>query len=185
MISVISDALHGQMRPEWTIASEREINFPQRLFFTGYAQGNPRQGETVEDAKNRLMRDAQGLLSEGIRVNVRSQSLSRTISATTNNSNSFDAVFASDVQTASDIEIVGIRSEPAFYDQTAGIIHAFAHVSRSELSGYYRSNLRGQFSDISITVKRDKHINPCAGIWCFISENTKYWRIQFFKGKMA
>jgi len=151
-----SIVLYGQ--PHWTVASEREVNYPQKTFFTGYAQGNLRQNETVEDAKNRLMREAQGLLSESIRINVRSQTASRTVSTTVNNRDRFDAVFESDVQTASDIEIVGIRSEPPYYDKATGIVYAFAHVSRQELSNYYKSNLAMNLTQVEGLLQTAKNL---------------------------
>jgi len=134
-LTTVSFALLGQGEPRraW------ELKFPSAAFFTGYAQGNVRQGESVEDAKIRLLKDAQSLLSENIRVTVRSQTTSRTVSTTTNNVQRFDAVFASDVQIISDIEIVGIRSEPPYYDSKTGIVHAFAYVNRHELANYYKS----------------------------------------------
>jgi len=136
-LSTVSFALHGQMKPMWTWALERETSYPSRFFFTGYAEGNIRQGETVENAKNRLSRDAQGLLSESIRVTVRSQATSHVVSTET----SFNATFQGTVQTESEIEIVGITSEPPYYDPETGIVYAFAYVSRPELAGYYKSNL--------------------------------------------
>jgi len=140
-LSTVSLVLSGQAIPRWTQQSERERSYPSRAFFTGYAQGVVRQGETVEDAKNRLLREAQGLLSENIRVTVRSQTELRTVSITTNNTQRFDATFASDVQTVSDIEIVGISSEPPYHDPATGVVHAFAYVNRDELASYYKSVL--------------------------------------------
>jgi len=136
-LSTVSFALHGQMKPMWTWAMERETSYPPRFFFTGYIEGNVQQGETVENAKNRLSRDAQGLLSESIRVTVRSQATSHTVST----EDRFSSIFRGTVQTESEVEIVGITSEPPFYDSETGIVYAFAYVSRPELAGYYKSNL--------------------------------------------
>jgi len=140
-LSTVSLALLGQGKPRWTQESERELDYPSRFFFTGYAQGNARAGETVEDAKNRLMRDAQGLLSESVRVTVRSHASSQTVSAMTNRTERIDAVFSSNVQTFADVEIVGIRSEPPYHDPATGVVHAFAYVSRNELAGFHKSNI--------------------------------------------
>ena len=144
----ISFALHGQMKPGWTWELEREENYPQKFFFTGYIEGNVRTGETEEDAKKRLLKDAQGLLSEKIRMTIKSQTVSQTISTTTNQTERFDAVFASNVQTASDVEIAGMRSEPPYYDKATGIVHAFVYVSRFELIGYHKGNIAVNIAQI-------------------------------------
>ena len=136
-LSMVSFALFGQMKPRWTLASEREENYPQRFFFTGYIEGNVHQDETVENAKIRLLKEAQGLLTEGIRVTVKSQATSRTVST----EDRFNAVYAATVQTATEVEIVGINSEAPYYDPGTGIVHAFAYVSRHELTGYYKGNV--------------------------------------------
>jgi len=141
LLSTFSVALLGQGKPRWIQQTERERSFPSKTFFTGYAQGNVRKDESVEDAKNRLLKDALGLLSENIRITVRSQTESRTVSTTTNNVQRFDAVFASDVQTVSDIELVGLRSEPPYYDSETAIIHAFVYVNRHDLASFYKSAL--------------------------------------------
>ena len=140
-LSTVSFALHGQMKPGWTWEPEREENYPQKLFFTGYIEGNIRAGETEEDAKKRLLKDAQGLLSEKIRVTIKSQTSSQTVSTTTNQTERLDASFASNVQTATDVEIAGIRSEPPYYDKATGIVYAFVYVNRYELTGYHKGNL--------------------------------------------
>ena len=137
ILVLVSFALQGQVKPSWTSASEREANYPQRFFFTGYIEGNVQRDETVEEAKNRLLKDAQGLLTDGIRVTIRSQSATRTVSTDTH----FNAVFEASVQTASEVEIAGINSEPTYHDSRTGIVYAFAYVSRHELAGYYKGNL--------------------------------------------
>ena len=137
LMVMVSFALHGQMKPDWTRVSEREVNYPQKNFFTGYIEGNVQQHETVEDAKIRLLQDARGLLSESIRVTVKSRAASHTVST----DERFNAVFTAEVQTATEVEIAGIHSEQPYHDPESGVIHAFVYVSREELAGYHKSNL--------------------------------------------
>ena len=141
LMSTVSLALSGQVKPSWTNASVRDADFPSRAFFTGFTQGTVRAGETVEEAKQRLLRDAQGLLTEGIRVTVRSEVASQTISTRTDQNEQIDAIFDATVETVADAEIVGINFEPPFHDPSSGIVYAFVWVNRFELIGYYRANL--------------------------------------------
>lgn len=141
ILSTFSLALFGQMKPHWIRGFDREDNYPQKFFFTGYIEGNVRQGETVADAKKRLLKDAQGLLTENIRVTVKSQTSLQTVSTRTNETERIDVVFASNVHTASEMEIVGIKTEPPYYDSETGIVHAFAYINRFELTGYHKSAL--------------------------------------------
>jgi hypothetical protein len=141
LLSSVTVVLLGQGKPYWTNVSVRENNYPQRSYFTGYIEGNVRTNETLEAAKSRLLKEAQGLLTESIRVTVTSRTSSQSVSTRTGQSEQLDAVFASSIQTVSDAEIAGIHSEPAYYDTETGVVYAFAYVNRFELTGYYKSNL--------------------------------------------
>ena len=136
-LSTVSFALYGQMKPRWTLASERELEYPQRFFFSGYTEGSVQSGETVEEAKNRLLKDAQGLLSGSIRIRITTDETLKTFST----DGSFNTIYESSVKTASELEIAGITSEPPYYDSRTGIIHAFSYVNRHELIGYYKGGL--------------------------------------------
>ena len=147
ILSLVSFALFGQMKPTWTNVSMREMNFPQNVFFTGYTQGTAHQNENVADATQRLLRDAQGLLVESIRVRVESATTSQTISTRINQNERITAEFSSNVQTTSVAEIAGMNTE-TFHDRETGLIHAFAHVNRFELIGFYRANLSMNLTQI-------------------------------------
>ena len=124
-------------KPSWTSSSERERSYPSQSFFTGYIEGNVRSGETVEEAKNRLLKDAQGSLSEKIRMTVKSE----TTSSTSSVKDRVDTEFSDKVQTSTDVEIVGIHSEASYHDTQTGIVYAFAYVNRSEFAGYHKASL--------------------------------------------
>ena len=141
LLSTVSLALCGQVKPSWTSAAMREISFPAGTFFTGYTQGEAWTGETIEAAKLRLLRDAQGLLAESIRMTISSRTAMQTVSTQTNRSERIDNVVDANVEIAADAEIAGMNSEPPFQDTETGIIHAFAYVNRFELSGYHKANL--------------------------------------------
>ena len=141
LLSLVSLALCGQVKPDWTSVAMREASYPSGTFFTGYSQGNVRAGETVQDAKQRLSRDAQGLLSESIRMRIISETTVRSQSTRANQSERLIGETVTTIETLADAEIAGINSEEPFHDTQTGIIHAFVWVNRFELSGYHRASL--------------------------------------------
>ncbi|MCL2416698.1 MAG: hypothetical protein FWD02_02020 [Bacteroidales bacterium] len=147
ILSLVSLALFGQVKPSWTNASMREINFPSNVFFTGYTQGTAHRGESIAEATQRLSRDAQGLLVESIRVRVESATTSQTISTQINQNERLTSEFISEVRTTTTAEVVGMNTE-TFHDRETGLIHAFAFVNRFELIGFYRANLSMNLTQI-------------------------------------
>jgi len=138
----------GQVeQPVWMGASTREATFPLNTFFTGLTQGDAHVGENINDAKQRLSKDAQGLLVESIRMRVESNTLSQTTSTQINQTEHLTAEFTANVQTTAEAEIVGVRTE-TFLDQRTGRIHAFAYVNRFELTGFYTANLSMNLTQI-------------------------------------
>ena len=164
----------GQGKPLWTWASEREDNYPQKFFFTGYIEGNVRVGESIDQAKNRLQKDAQALLSEEIRVTVKSQTVSQTVSTTTNQTERLDSKFMSNVQTVTVVEIAGMHSELPYYDKETGIVFAFAYVNKEELANYYKGNLNMNLlqaegllktaQDLEIAAEKVKALQQCEAV---------------------
>ena len=140
LLSTVSSALLGQMRPAWINPAMREMNFPPNVFFTGHSQGAMRVGETLETATQRLSRDAQGVLVESIRVRIESETTSQTASTRVGQNERLTAEFRSNIQATSVAEIVGMQTE-TFFDPETRQIHAFAFVNRFELIGFYRANL--------------------------------------------
>jgi hypothetical protein len=130
----------GQMGPRWVNASQREALYPATVYITGFAEGNARNGETLENAKKRLMKEAQGLLSESVRVQVESKTSSRNVSTRVNQTEQISADFEANVKTASKAEIVGAKTEN-YFDKDENIIYAFAYVNKYELAGYYKANI--------------------------------------------
>lgn len=157
VISALPLFLLGQ-KPVWTFSSERENNYPANLFYTGYMEGNVRAGETVEQAKNRALKDAQGMLSGKIRITIKTEATSSTNSVSSRQNERIDTEYRDKVQTATDVEIVGVHSEAPYYDASTGIVYAFAYVSRKELSNYYRSDINLILSQVEGALQTAKEL---------------------------
>jgi hypothetical protein len=141
LLSMISLLTTAQTTPRWMNDDGRESTYPAQTYFRGFATGNVRQGETVETAKKRLLKDAQGLLAEDIRVTVKSEITQQSLSTKVNKVEQIETTFKADVQTAASAEIAGIHSEPAYYDAASGLIYAFVYVKRADLAAFYRNQI--------------------------------------------
>jgi hypothetical protein len=148
---IISIAVAGQA-PQWINDKTRENNYPVHTYFKGFATGNLRQGETVDAAKKRLLKDAQGLLAEDIRVTIKSETSHQSLSTKVNGSERVEATFQSDVQTAASAEIAGIHSEPPYHDAASGLIYAFVYVKRADLAAFYRNQINIDLNKAEIAV---------------------------------
>jgi hypothetical protein len=102
--------------------------------------GNVRPDETAQTAMERLKKEAQGLLSDGIRVKVESERKSYSASASVNDSEELSARFESAVKTSSAAEIVGVKTE-AYFSETESMVYAIAYAKRQELASYYQADV--------------------------------------------
>ena len=151
-LSVISHTLVGQGKPRWIDDAERDRIYPAQTYFRGYAIGNVRQGETVETARRRLLKDAQGLLAEDIRVTVRSNTSQQSLSKSVNQAERVESTFTASVETAAAAEIAGIHSEPAYHDPATGMMYAFVYVRRADLAAFYRNQINLDLNKAEIAV---------------------------------
>jgi hypothetical protein len=133
-------ALKGQDKPVWIESDMRSAKYPKDVFITGFAQGNPNSGETVEKAIERIKTTAQSNLLESIRVSMQSQTSSSSEAISINNS--YEEIESFNNHTSKDItaEITGMKVE-SYFNKKTNYIHAFAYANKYELIGYYKSNL--------------------------------------------
>jgi len=110
------------------------------------------QGETVETAKKRLLKDAYGFLAEDIRITVKSETNQQSLSKKVNKVEQLETSFKSDVQTAASAEMAGIHSEPPYHDAATGLIYAFVYVKRADLAAFYRNQINLDLNKAEIAV---------------------------------
>ena len=131
--------LWGQA-PRWLSSDGRRGAFPESVYVTGFAVGNVRPDETAHAATERLKKEAQGQLSDGIRVKVESERKSYSKSASANDAEELSALFESAVKTSSAAEIVGVQTD-AYFDESENMIYAIAYAKRQELTSYYEADI--------------------------------------------
>jgi hypothetical protein len=116
------------------------MSYPHSTFITGFASKTVRTGDNVEQIKNRLILDAQKKLSESIRVQVKSTTDVRDKSIEANGNTYLESYTDDAVQTYSNAEIVGVKTE-TYFDQRANAVYAFAYANKFEVAGYYKANI--------------------------------------------
>ncbi|MDR0687974.1 MAG: hypothetical protein LBF55_04705 [Prevotellaceae bacterium] len=126
--------------PRWISSEGRRMLFPESVYVAGFAESSVRPDETVATATDRLKKEAQGLLSDGIRVKVESERKSYSKSASINDSEELSALFESAVTTSSAAEIVGVKTD-AYFSPSDKMVYAVAYAKRQELMDYYQGDI--------------------------------------------
>ena len=129
--------LAAQMPPDWCNAASRKLHYPPELWYTGYVEGEPQNGETQEAAVARLKDAARVELVSTIRTTVEQTLDSRTVSDLQQSTSDFEErvreTFVSETRISSSIrDIPGLQID-AFRNPSTGTICAFACVKRQTL----------------------------------------------------
>jgi len=137
--------VYSQSKPNWFDFADRERNYPNTTFITGFISGNIRVGETNTDAETRLRKEAQAELTEKIRVQVNSEKQkrdTRTKTQTTGQAENeqIHSVFEATITTSSNLELTNVKTD-SYTDNNTGLIYGFACVNKYELADYYNASL--------------------------------------------
>jgi hypothetical protein len=137
---LLSLMLWGQGAPRWLDQQRRALSYPSELYVTGFAVGSVGAGETAAKATLRVKREAQAVLSEGIRVRVQKEAQANSKSLMVGASEQISEMYESAIKTATDAEIVGVTVD-SYYDEKSGTLSAFAYADRQELISYHREQI--------------------------------------------
>ena len=128
--------LAAQM-PEWHNAASRKMHYPQDAWYTGYVEGQQKNGESIEDALSRLKNAARAELVSSIRTTVEQNISNRLESELRQSTSDFDEqgreTFVNETSISSGIrDIPGLQVEVYRHPQD-GTIAAFAYMRRTTL----------------------------------------------------
>lgn len=127
--------LWAEEPPSW-YQGNRSARYPQELYFTGYVDGKPQEGESMEDAVNRLKKEAQVEAASSIRMTVKKTLTDVNRSELVRSAGVLDEqvteYFESYTQINVDMEIPGLKVE-VWKNEKKQEIAAFAYVKKSEL----------------------------------------------------
>ncbi|MBQ7530098.1 MAG: hypothetical protein IJT12_00115 [Paludibacteraceae bacterium] len=126
----------GQTTPNWYDNDMRRSFYPAGQYFIGFAEGNRRNGESLEIATQRLKDAARTEAVSTIRVHVQNttvnHSLSQTLRTMEGTFRQSAREFESTTTTSVDMQIPGLQVE-AWTNPANGNIAAFAYVKKVTL----------------------------------------------------
>lgn len=135
LFSALSLTVFAQ-QPAWYDDNRRMADYPSGLYFTGFAEGQRRSGESNDAALKRIKDAARAETASTIRVHVQNTTtingLSQTIESMDKTFYRSVEEFSSKTTTSTDMEIPGLQVE-TWTNPANGTIAAFAWVKKSTL----------------------------------------------------
>lgn len=126
----------AQTTPNWYDADMRSSFYPAGQYFTGYAEGQRRSGESIETAQKRIKDAARVEAVSTIRVHVQNttvnQALSQSLRTMDGTFRQSVREFSSATRTSVDMEIPGLQIE-SWQNPQNGTIATFAYVKKNAL----------------------------------------------------
>ena len=142
--------LFAQTKSDWLDENYRNTKYPQNAFLTGFIYRIVENGisETTQQAKI----DAQADLVKQVRLMLKSKTQSQSSALSINGKYDERESFDNQTSAEANAEIVGMKTETCF-DPKSNLVYAFAYVNKSELIGYYKSNLSLNVNQIESFLK--------------------------------
>lgn len=136
LLSALSLTVYAQTTPNWYDNDMRRSFYPEKQYFTGYAEGQRMSNERLETATQRMKDAARVEALSTIRVHVQNTTTNMAISQTLR---TMEGTFRqsarelkSSTTTTVDMEIPGLQIE-AWQNPQNGNIAAFAYVKKATL----------------------------------------------------
>ena len=156
LLAVLSAGSTVFAQPNWLDAQSRRTEYPNSTFFTGFASDEQQQGETQNNAIARLKKAAQAYIAEAVRVQVSSETESRSKSVKIEGEEQFNSIFEKTVKTSAAIELTGLTTDS--YVDKSGTIYAFAYVNKYELKGSYTAVLTMNMQQLESVLSTAKQL---------------------------
>jgi hypothetical protein len=138
--------------PTWIDADVRNLQYPQEIYYSGFAEIKITQKETKEEVLNRAKQTATGELSQKIRMVINSNKTSIDVSIGQNNrEEQIQSQFSAIIKTTSQVEITGSKLE-TWYDNSTHTVYAFATVRRSDLADFYQKQIGLELNKVETTL---------------------------------
>lgn len=132
--------LGQETTPTWLDNDLRSLRYPSESYFTGFSEYIAEIGKTAQECSEQVKLKAQANLVSQIRLQLTSNKQSQISVQSTNDQYDERESFFNLTSVTSNAEIVGMKTE-THYDRKKNTVYAFAYVNKSELIGYYKSNL--------------------------------------------
>lgn len=136
LLSIIISLTAFAQQPDWYENDQRAFNYPVKLYFVGFTEGQKRSSERLETTMLRMKDAARVEAVSSIRVHVQNSTningFSRTLESMEESLYQSIEEFSSRTTINVDVEIPGLQVESWQNPQT-GTIAAFAYVKKSSL----------------------------------------------------
>ncbi len=149
--------LFAQKAPNWTNPSFRELEYPARNYFTGFAHDKKEKKESIVEVTERAKQYASSELSNSVITHIKSESKIHTQEIQHNKQTAFKEYFDSQIETSSDVKINGVNVE-TYYDKKTNDVFALAYVKRSTASAFYSASVEKLLKDIEGNVENAKQL---------------------------
>lgn len=133
-------SLFAQSVPEWVDVDVRELLFPSDKYITGYAEQYVSNKQEIAHATEVAKSNAQMTLMEGIYLKIKGNTSSSVESVSYNGEFYENESFKSSSSKSVLAEVNGMQIK-TFYNPKTKYAHAFAYVSRADLSSFYNNSL--------------------------------------------
>jgi hypothetical protein len=145
LLAGLPSGLYGQATaPAWTQDEYRELNYPAREWYTGFARDKLKTGDEADKKLKLLERDAQNQLAESIILKIEGNTQVDNQSLSIQSGAGREELIASDYRQALKTATAAttVKSEvKSFHEQAAGTLYAFAAVRRADLAAFYRKQI--------------------------------------------
>lgn len=140
-------------KPDWCDAETRRLRYPDIDWFTGYASGAVRSGETLDAAMQRVRTAAQGDAAQRIQVRVESASLDAVQSAQRQTSAGLDeeivSLFRRETTVSAELELPNLQSF-TWGDPATGEVAALVCTRRRDFVRFYDRQIEALLGKMEI-----------------------------------
>lgn len=142
MMSIAS--IVAQDMPQWCKHDMRRHIYPDNKFFIGYVEGdaldNENQDVAIQRLKDAARVEAVSIIRTFVQTSTTNQSLSETIRCSNDTLRESMRSLTSTASTQDNLEIYGLQVE-SWCNPETGRIHAFAYVSKANLSSLLKNQI--------------------------------------------
>jgi len=128
--------------PQWIQESWREVSYPQKEWYTGFSQDVVERGANVAQITQRVEREAQNRMVQGISVHISGTSQTRTSSSQVRQGEKVNETIGKEyeqiIEASTNTQVVKSETH-SYHDVKNNRVYAFAAVKRSDLASYYIS----------------------------------------------
>lgn len=147
IFSLLSGPLSAQTSAKWLSVENRERNFPNRLYVSGFSSATQQPDESVSDVLKRAVAQAAEDAVNSIRTQIQSVSENRSTEVEANGELRFQSTYSDYVRMTSDAQLVGLHTEN-YFDEQSQVAHAFCYAKRATLVEYYASQVELNLSAV-------------------------------------